>query len=117
MCYCGDKILLAWASRPDTVDEDTPKADLLKKMEIWTAFFDCSTEQFESVTRITNDDSYDYYPQLVKEDISNKIYLYYLKNGEVTDINDGNDLITNVQTETNRAHLIYMLYDDPDGTG
>ena len=117
LCYCGDKILLAWASRPDTVDEDTPKAELLKKMEIWTAFFDCSTEQFESVTRITNDDSYDYYPQLVKEDISNKIYLYYLKNGEVTDINDGNDLITNVQTETNRAHLMYMLYDDPDGTG
>ena len=118
LCDYGDKILLAWASRPDTVDEDEPQAaDLLKKMEIWTAFFDCATEQFESVTRITNDDSYDYYPQLVKDDTSNKIYLYYLKNGNVTDITDGDDLINNVQTEVNGAQLMYMLYDNPDGTG
>ena len=34
LCHCGTRILLAWAKRPEPVDEDTSKEDLLKKMEI-----------------------------------------------------------------------------------
>ena len=114
-----DKILLAWAKRPDPVDENTDKADLLKKMEIYTITYDCELEQFESApTRMTNDNSYDYYPRLSYNKTTGQTYLYYLKNDNVGEINNGEDLLNNIQPEINGAHLMYMLYDDVgDGNG
>ena len=113
----GD-ILLAWAKRPDAVDENTPKADLLKKMEIYTAVFNHETEQFEEPIRMTMDDSYDYYPQLTRDSNTNQTYLYYLKNDNVGDVNNADDLLNNAQPEVNGAHLVYMLYGDAnDGNG
>ena len=110
------KILLAWAKRPDPVDENTPKADLLKKMEIYTCYFNCETEQFEEPVRMTTDTSYDYYPQLYYHD--KQIRLYYLKNENVGNIETADDLLNNIQPEVNGAYLMYMLYDDPgDGGG
>ena len=111
------EVLLAWAKRPDPVDENTPKADLFKKMEIYTSFFDRNTEQFGTPVRMTNDDSYDFYPQITSDD-NGKIYLYYLKNDNVSDIETSDDLLNNIQPEVSGAHLVYMVHDDPeDGNG
>ena len=114
--YANGEVLLAWVKRPDPVDENTPKSDLFKKMEIWTSFFDRSSEQFGTPVRMTNDDSYDFYPQLACDD-DGQVYLYYMKNDNVTDIEDSDDLLNNVQPEVSGAHLVYMLYSDPEDGG
>lgn len=108
---------MAWAKRPDPVDETTPKEDLCKKMEIYTSFFNESTEAFSTPMRMTYDDSYDYYPKMTYNGETDELRLYYLKNDSVTEINDSDDLLNNVQPEVCGAYLVYIPYRDHPNTG
>jgi hypothetical protein len=111
LCHCGTRILLAWAKRPEPVDEDTSKEDLLKKMEIYTSFFNLYA--FGTPERMTYDDSYDNYPQItysVDKNRDPEVHLYYLKNDNVTTIATPSDLLDNVQPEVNGAYLVYIPY-------
>ncbi|MBR1454976.1 MAG: hypothetical protein IJ593_10115, partial [Lachnospiraceae bacterium] len=118
LCDCGDKILLSWASRENTVDDDVARKELLENMEIYAVFFDKATSSFENVIKITNDDSYDYYPKASYDEESDMIHLYYLKKQNVANINTGEDMLNQVQSEVNGAQLMYMIYDDlGDGLG
>ncbi len=119
VCDMGDRILLSFASRPFEVGEDiATKSDLLKKMEIWVAFFDKTTETFSQVERITTDEYFDYHPQASYDPVNDIAVLYYLKNANVGNINTANDILNEVQTEVNGAYLMYMVYADAgDGQG
>lgn len=118
LCDCKTNLLLAWAKRPEPVDENTPKADLFKKMEIYTAYYNIYKDEFNEPERMTYDDSYDYYPQLAYSSKNNgQVYLYYFKNDDVSEINTSEDLLNNIQPEVNGAYLVYMINDDPDGAG
>ncbi len=113
LCHCDDKILVAWSSRPNSLDEDVPKKELLQNMEIYARFFDIATMTFGEVERITNDDAYDYYPKAIFDSTKRSIYLYYLKKSEIGDINTSEDLLNAIQPEVNGSFLMYMLYEDP----
>ena len=107
----SEKIVVSWASRKTPVNNDTPKANLLKDMEIYSVFFDKETSTFRTITQITNDDYYDYYPKASYDVLSGKLELYYLKNENVGAINDTDDLLNEVQTEVNDSQLMYRVYD------
>lgn len=118
LCDCGDKILLTWTSRPEVIDEQAEKKELLSNMEVYTVFFDKATGSFGNVERMTFDDAFDYYPKAQYDAAADMVHLYYLKKTNVTDINNGDDLLDNVQTETNDSYLMYMTYADiGDGQG
>ena len=118
LCDCGDKILLSWVSRPNALSDDVPRKELLKNMEIYTVFFDKTTGTFGTINRMTTDSDYDYYPKATYDEESHRIHLYYLKKQNVADINTGEEMLNEVQTEVNGAQLMYMLYADPgDGLG
>ena len=117
LCPWLSGVYLAWAKRPDPVDETTPKEDLCKKMEIYTSFFNESTGAFSTPMRMTYDDSYDYYPKMTYNGETDELRLYYLKNDSVTEINDSDDLLNNVQPEVCGAYLVYIPYRDHPNTG
>ena len=137
ICEGNLEYIITWASRPDPVDESTNKADLLRKMEIYTARF--NVNPFDSagigfrdddgdgnidIERLTKDNSYDYSPNAVYyEELDGHDYVcvYYLKKDDVVDIdetddvNDGEELLDQAQTEVNNSQLMYMIYGNPDG--
>ncbi len=117
LCDCGDKVLISWSSRPDEVSNNSIDKNLLSDMEIYTAFFDKTSEQFENFERLTNDNHYDYSPMASYDEKTGMIYLYYLKKMHVTDINTRADMINQILTEANGAYLMYMLYDTNPTTG
>ena len=119
VCDMGDKILLSFASRLIEIGDDiATKSDLLKRMEIWTTFFDKTTETFSQVERMTTDEYFDYHPQASYDSINDIGLLYYLKNPNVGNLNTSNDILNEVQTEVNGAYLMYMVYADAgDGHG
>lgn len=113
LCDCGDKILLSWSSREITIDPNDNYSELLKNMEIYAVFFNKETETFEEIEKITDDMSYDYHPMAACDRLTGQICLYYLKKQNITNVDDSNDLLNQVQTEVNGAYLMYMIYDDP----
>lgn len=118
ICEFGSTVMLAWVKRPEKVDENTPKEDLLKKMEIYTSVYNSSEDKFETPMRMTNDDRYDYFPQLVYNQNTFDLHLYYLKTDDVGKIEKAEEFINNVRPEVNSSYLMYMLYADPkDGGG
>ena len=118
ICEFGETVMLAWTKRPEKVDENTPTEDLLKKMEIYTSVYNRSEEKFETPMRMTNDDMYDYYPQLVYNQQTFDLRLYYLKSDDVVKAEKPVEFINNIRPEVNRSYLMYMFYADPkDGDG
>ena len=121
----GDKILVAWSSRPNTIARDFTYKDLLMNMEVYTTFFDKATGTFvdddgdgnADITRMTNDKYYDYYPKAIYDNEEDAIHLYYLK-ASVSEVNSAEELLDNVQPEVSGAYLMYMTYADiGDGRG
>ena len=117
LCDCGDKVLITWSSRPDVVSDNSIDKNLLSNMEIYSAFFNKSSEQFENFERLTEDNHYDYSPKASYDETTGMIYLYYLKKMHVTDIDTRADMINQILTEANGAYLMYMLYDTNPATG
>ena len=126
LCDCGDKILLSWNSRPNVLPDNFDKRVALNTMEIYTCFFDKATGQFVDedgdgnvdIVRMTNDNLFDYYPKAEYDEEEDAVHLYYLKTATVSEINNGDDLLDNVQPEVNGAYLMYMTYADiGDGQG
>lgn len=115
VCDCGDKILVSWASRYEKVDSSSEKKEMLERMEIYATFFDKKTGTFGKVERITNDNNYDYCPKAVYDPYAGIVYLYYLKDLKTEDIITYEDFFNALQTESNGAFLMYMIYDDPEG--
>ena len=113
LCDCGDKILLAWCSRPVNLDENVEKKELLKNMEVYATFFDKGSLTFRNVERLTNDEAYDYNLKVTYESGYDRVYLAYIKKPEVGDINTKEDLLNTVQPEVNGSYIMYMLYEDP----
>ena len=75
---CGDKVLISWASAPDT----TSKTDIdrLMDMEIYTAFYDKKKGSVGEITRLTDDIYFDSIPQAVYDEKTDSVALYYTKN-------------------------------------
>ena len=117
ICEFGNTVMLAWVKRPEKVDENTPTEDLLKKMEIYTSVYNSSEDKFETPMRMTNDDIYDYYPQLVYNQQTFELHLYYLKSEDVVKAEKPVEFINNIRPEVNRSYLMYMLYADPNDGG
>lgn len=107
----NEKIIVSWASRKTPVNDSTPKANLLKDMEIYSVFFDKASGTFKTIEQLTNDDYYDYYPKASYDVLSGRLELYYLKNENVDVINDTDDLLNEVQTEVNGSQLMYRVHD------
>ena len=117
VCDCGDKILVSWASRYEVMQDDKQYKDMLEKMEIYAVFFDKSKGSFGEVDRLTVDNGYDYYPKAVYDKSDDRVYLYYLKNLEIGDIENAEQILDELQPEVNDSYLMYMIYDDPTSTG
>lgn len=117
VCDAGDKILVSWSSRYQTIQDDKQYKELIEKMEIYTVFFDKATETFGEIERLTNDNGYDYCPKAVYDKANERVYLYYLKDLTIEEITNAEEFLDAVQTEVNGAYLMYMIYDDPTNTG
>lgn len=121
---CGDQVLISWVSAPDTSAETD--IDRLMDLEVYTAFFNKSTETVGTPTRLTDDIYYDARPIGVYDEETGSIALYYTKNApEMGQDEEGQwhvspnvslvDVVNGLSAMT-YSQICYRLYES-DGAG
>lgn len=117
---CGDKVLISWASSPDT----SAKTDIdrLMAMEIYTAFYDKKTGSVGQITRLTDDIYFDSVPQAVYDEKTDSIALYYTKNAPEMEENSKGEWVVPEETsyveavsqlaEMKYSMICYRLFED-----
>ena len=73
----GDNTYIAWIKANTLYDDDLSNAvDVYRACEVYYAKFDSHDETFTDVTRITNDDVYDYNPTVSIDSCGNPVVYY-----------------------------------------
>ena len=111
ICEAADgQVMLAWVSAaPDNVGITDP-ADYHRSMEVYTAMVDSASLAVSEVTRLTNDEFYDFLPSVAYDSESGDRMVYYAKSGSTAE--NVHDL---ANPYTNDCAIVYMPYDSSQG--
>ena len=104
-----NQVLISWISRPEAGGEDQGAEDYLTTLEVYAAVIDAESGTVGQITRLTDDQYYDYTPTSVYDEVSGDMAVYFVKTATTGSAEEM------ANSYTNDCVLVYMLYSQPEG--
>ncbi len=110
VCVAGDgKVMISWLSRDGENGTTTDSTEYLKGMEVYTTDIDVASGTVGEITRLTNDDYYDYTPTSVYDEVTGDKMVYYVKTSSSRTAEEM------INSYMNDCVVVYMLYSKDKG--